>query len=118
MKISKKTHNKLISAWREQVMETTKGKCISCGSKATDAHHVCSKGSSSWVMEYAVENGAPMCHECHMALHAGVDSKRVVVEDFVERTHGITVEFLRFKSKQAIKKDKQNIDFLHEVLGI
>lgn len=118
MKITKKEHNELIGVWRRKVFELNNGKCICCGNTATDAHHVCSRGASSWAMKYDPMNGVPMCHGCHHRFHIGVEMIRKQIHAFVEREHGVPIEFLHSKARIPVKRTIENLELVRANLDL
>ncbi len=54
--------------WMEQVLEKSKGACYLCGNEPEECHHI-----KSWVdfkeERYNPDNGAALCHDCHMKVH-------------------------------------------------
>lgn len=118
MKITQQEHNELIGVWRRRVFEANNGKCVCCGNTATDAHHIVSRGSSSWTMKYDPQNGVPLCHSCHHRFHIGIEITRKQIHSFYERTHDTPIDWLFYIAKQPVKRNAETLELVRLNLGI
>ena len=118
MKISRKEHAELIGVWRRKVFESNNGVCVCCGNKATEAHHIATRGASSWVMTYDPTNGVPLCHGCHHRFHLGVEVIRKQIHSFYERKNGVSVDWLFARARQPVKKNQYFLEIVRENLGV
>jgi 5-methylcytosine-specific restriction endonuclease McrA len=56
---------KIRDAFRNAVWKRDGYKCVMCGKKAVDAHHITDRNDMPWG-GYVLENGISLCAECHL----------------------------------------------------
>jgi hypothetical protein len=112
----KEKHKYFISLWRKIVMLKNEGNCVACSSLATEAHHIFSRGSTSWMAEYDPDNGIPLCNECHKELHDNRnDDIQLAIWEYLEE-FGIDYDDLECRSKKSQKKSFENFESIENNL--
>ena len=111
-----KKHKYLIGLWRSIVMAKNSGNCVTCDALATEAHHIFSRGSSSFMAEYDPDNGIPLCTEHHQALHQNRDDDvELSIHDYLEQFN-ISYNDLQQRSKLSQKRSIDNLEIVEQIL--
>ncbi len=91
--------------------------CEICGKPATTAHHYIPK-SLSQSLRYDLENGVPICNDCHMSIHRKNDPE--CIEKIINHRGKKWTNYLeknrRKEVKTTIKYYEDNIERLTEYL--
>jgi 5-methylcytosine-specific restriction endonuclease McrA len=64
----KRNYNLGYKAWVKEVMKVNNKTCMSCGRKATTAHHI-NSWSDNKELRLVASNGVSLCKECHDKFH-------------------------------------------------
>ncbi len=83
-----------IYSWGKIVRKKNCGRCIYCGAKSEEAHHVIAK-SKLPELALLIENGVPVCRSCHDNLPVYPDTSARIYKRKIEalcRSLGVNVQ--------------------------